>query len=238
MSAKCRYLTGLGRPSPRPRHPVQGTVGDSDPSAAVQQAVEGDGFDEITISTLTARASHRLLRHLPQRARRLAGPSLRSPPSSPSAPSPTLAEPAPSAAGVHPTPDWPTPPRFRPSARRVATSAREKRKRSTHRPWRRRVALADEHRHRRERYILGGSNFTFDRPFADLGRIGGVEPPLKVARRVAAGPASVLRIGPAPTTLSPQEGPRREQFWPYRPTKARRDLGWKARSHEERSRPR
>ena len=35
-------------------------MGDSDPSAAVQQAVEGDGFDEITISTLPARASHQL----------------------------------------------------------------------------------------------------------------------------------------------------------------------------------
>jgi len=35
-------------------------VGDSDPFAAAQQAVEGGGFDEIIISTLPARGSHRL----------------------------------------------------------------------------------------------------------------------------------------------------------------------------------
>ena len=39
----------------------------------------------------------------------------------------------------------------------------------------------------------------------DLGRISGVETPLKVPRSVAAGAASVLRIGPGRTTLSPQE---------------------------------
>jgi dihydroflavonol-4-reductase len=65
--------------------------------------------------------------------------------------------------------------------------------------------LADEHGTVGERYILGGRNFTFDRLFADLGRISGVETPLKVPRRVAAGAASVLRIGPGRTTLSPQE---------------------------------
>ena len=33
-----------------------------------------------------------------------------------------------------------------------------------------------------KRYILGGRNFTFDRLFADLGRLSGVEPPVKVPR--------------------------------------------------------
>ena len=60
-------------------------------------------------------------------------------------------------------------------------------------------------RHGRGALHPGRAQLTFERLFADLGRIGGVETPLKVARRVAAGAALVLRIGPARTTLSPQE---------------------------------
>ena len=41
--------------------------------------------------------------------------------------------------------------------------------------------LADERGAVGERYILGGRNFTFDRLFADLGRISGIEPPVKLA---------------------------------------------------------
>ena len=37
--------------------------------------------------------------------------------------------------------------------------------------------LADERGGVGERYILGNRNFTFDRLFADLGRLSGVEPP-------------------------------------------------------------
>ena len=37
--------------------------------------------------------------------------------------------------------------------------------------------LADEHGEVGERYILGNRNFTFDRLFADLGRLSGVDPP-------------------------------------------------------------
>ena len=92
--------------------------------------------------------------------------------------------------------------------------------------------LADEHGKVGERYILGGRNFTFDRLFADLGRLSGVAPPLKVPRGIAAAAASVLRIGPG-RTLSPQEVRAASQFWTYRSSKATRELGWKARSHEE-----
>ena len=37
-----------------------------------------------------------------------------------------------------------------------------------------------------ERYVLGGRNFTFERLFADLGRLSGNEPPLRVPPSVRA----------------------------------------------------
>jgi dihydroflavonol-4-reductase len=93
--------------------------------------------------------------------------------------------------------------------------------------------LADERGAVGERYILGGRNFTFDRLFADLGRISGIDPPVKVPRSLAAAAAGLLPIGPGQTTLSPQEVMAASRFWTYRSTKAKRELGWKARPHEE-----
>lgn len=93
--------------------------------------------------------------------------------------------------------------------------------------------LADARGEVGERYILGGRNFTFDRLFADLGRLSGVDPPIKVPRRLAAAAAAMLPIGPGRTTLTPQEVLAASQFWTYRSGKARRELGWSARPHEE-----
>ena len=93
--------------------------------------------------------------------------------------------------------------------------------------------LADDKGSVGERYVLGGRNFTFDRLFADLGRLSGVDPPLKVPRSLAAVAATVLRIGPGRTTLEPREVLAASQFWTYRSTKAKRELGFSARPHEE-----
>jgi dihydroflavonol-4-reductase len=85
-----------------------------------------------------------------------------------------------------------------------------------------------------ERYILAGRNFTFDRLFADLSRISGVDPPaVKLPRRVALAGAQVAsRIGlPVPTV--PEEIVSASLWWTYRNTKAKRELGFKPRPHEE-----
>ncbi len=94
--------------------------------------------------------------------------------------------------------------------------------------------LADERGEVGERYILGARNFTFDRLFADLARISGVAPPpLKLPTRVAvAGAEAASRMGlraPSP----PAEIVSASQWWTYRNTKARRELGFEPRPHEE-----
>jgi dihydroflavonol-4-reductase len=80
-----------------------------------------------------------------------------------------------------------------------------------------------------ERYILGGRNFTFDRLFADLSRLTGVEPPVRLPSPLARVAATVMGAGPT----DPSEVLAATQWWTYRSTKAKRELGWKARPHEE-----
>jgi dihydroflavonol-4-reductase len=84
-----------------------------------------------------------------------------------------------------------------------------------------------------ERYILAGRNFTLDRLLADLARISGVPAPtLRVPSRLAWGGARVGELIGLPLGASPDELRSATLWWTYRNTKAKRELGWKPRSHE------
>jgi dihydroflavonol-4-reductase len=94
--------------------------------------------------------------------------------------------------------------------------------------------LADERGVAGERYILGGRNYTLRRLFADLGRLSGVEPPaLRLPAAAALGLAQVSEAGPGPTIVTVDEVKSASQWWTYSSAKAKRELGWRARSHEE-----
>jgi dihydroflavonol-4-reductase len=89
--------------------------------------------------------------------------------------------------------------------------------------------LADRRGQPGERYILGGRNFTFDRLFADLGRLSGIDPPLRLPPRAA----RLLAAAGRPWPLTALEVRAASQWWTYRSTKAKRELRWSARPHEE-----
>jgi dihydroflavonol-4-reductase len=88
-----------------------------------------------------------------------------------------------------------------------------------------------------ERYILGTRNYTWQRLFAELERFSGIEGPamrLPVAAALALAEASaraplVGRIAPA----TPAEVRAAGHWWTYRAAKARRELGWTTRPHED-----
>jgi dihydroflavonol-4-reductase len=85
-----------------------------------------------------------------------------------------------------------------------------------------------------ERYILGTRNYTWQRFFAELTRLSGVAPPalrLPVSLAVAAAEAAERLPGPTPLTAS--EVRTAGHWWTYRSTKARRELGWSTRAHED-----
>jgi dihydroflavonol-4-reductase len=84
-----------------------------------------------------------------------------------------------------------------------------------------------------ERYLLSGRNFTFERMFADLGRMSGVPTPVRVPPRPAAAAAAVLGLRGRSWPLTTAEVRAAGHSWTYRSTKAQRALGWKARPHEE-----
>jgi dihydroflavonol-4-reductase len=89
--------------------------------------------------------------------------------------------------------------------------------------------LADRRGQVGERYILGGRNFTFERLFADLGRLSGIDPPV----RLPAGAARLLAAAGRSWPLTPVEVSAAGHWWTYRSTKAKRELRWSARPHEE-----
>jgi dihydroflavonol-4-reductase len=93
--------------------------------------------------------------------------------------------------------------------------------------------LADQRGEVGERYILGGRNFTLDRLFADLSRLSGVAPPVKLpVSMVLASIELAERLGlPAPS--SRDEVRSGALWWTYRNTKARKELGFEPRPHEE-----
>ena len=94
--------------------------------------------------------------------------------------------------------------------------------------------LADELGVPGERYILGNRNYTWDRLFADLARLSGIEAPaVKLPVTAALALAEGLGRMPGPTPVTPVEIRSAANWWTYRSTKARRELGWSTRPHEE-----
>lgn len=94
--------------------------------------------------------------------------------------------------------------------------------------------LADEQGEVGERYILGNRNFTLDRLFADLGRISGVEPPaLKLPLPAAIALVRALSVAPGRSAVTEDELVGAAQWWAFRSTKAKRDLGYKPAPHED-----
>jgi dihydroflavonol-4-reductase len=96
------------------------------------------------------------------------------------------------------------------------------------------LLLADERGAPGERYILGNRNYTWERLFADLARLSGVEPPpLRLPVPAALALAEAFSRTPGPTPITPVEVRSAGRWWTYRSTKARRELGWTTRPHEE-----
>jgi dihydroflavonol-4-reductase len=96
------------------------------------------------------------------------------------------------------------------------------------------VLLADERGTPGERYILGNRNFTLDRLFADLGRLSGVAPPaVKLPLPAALAMAMASERAPGVSQITPVEVRALGQWWAYRSTKAKRELGWKPSHHED-----
>jgi dihydroflavonol-4-reductase len=94
--------------------------------------------------------------------------------------------------------------------------------------------LADEKGEPGERYILGNRNYTWDRLFADLARVSGVEPPpLKLPPPLALRMAELLERAPGRPPVTAAEVRSASQWWTYRSTKARRELGWTTSPHED-----
>ncbi|HSI80908.1 MAG TPA: SDR family oxidoreductase [Solirubrobacterales bacterium] len=94
--------------------------------------------------------------------------------------------------------------------------------------------LADREGKVGERYILAGRNFTLDRLFADMARISGVEgPAVKLPARAALLGVRAASLARLPLPVAPDEVLSAGLWWTYSNAKARRELGFAPRSHEE-----
>lgn len=94
--------------------------------------------------------------------------------------------------------------------------------------------LADAKGRTGERYILGGRNFTLQRLFADLSRICGVPaPPVKLPASLALGGAMLSEQLGLPLGLAVDETRSASLWWTYSSAKAKRELGFAPRPHEE-----
>jgi dihydroflavonol-4-reductase len=96
------------------------------------------------------------------------------------------------------------------------------------------LLLCDELGKPGERYILGTRNYTWQRLFAELERFSGVEAPaLRLPLTAALALAEAAARAPGPTPVTPAEVRAAAQWWTYRSVKARRELGWTTRPHED-----
>ena len=94
--------------------------------------------------------------------------------------------------------------------------------------------LAEEKGRPGERYILGNRNFTLDRLLADLGRLSGIAPPaLKLPVPAALALARAAEAASASPAITQVEVRAASQWWAYRSTKAKRELGWRPSHHED-----
>ena len=96
------------------------------------------------------------------------------------------------------------------------------------------LLLCDERGAAGERYILGTRNYTWQRLFGELQQISGVEgPAVRLPVKVAMALAEAGVRAPGPTLVTPSEVRAAAHWWTYRSAKARRELGWTTRPHEE-----
>ncbi len=94
--------------------------------------------------------------------------------------------------------------------------------------------LADEKGVPGERYILAARNFTFDRLFADLARLSGREHvPVKLPGAPTLLAVELMARAGVPLPISPDEVRSAGCWWTYRNAKARKELGFEPRPHEQ-----
>jgi dihydroflavonol-4-reductase len=94
--------------------------------------------------------------------------------------------------------------------------------------------MADKKGEVGERYILAGRNFTFDRLFADFARISGRDHvPVKLPSAPVELAVELMTRAGVPVPISADEVRSAACWWTYRNTKARKELGFEPRPHEE-----